>query len=113
MEENMRKGTTATALVCALLVSSPCCAGFFQDLLKGASSREEANAPDNETIAGGLKEALAIGTKNAVNTVGKTDGYFGNRIIRILLPEKIRNVGDFLAKVGFRKQVDDFVLSMN
>ncbi len=109
----MKKVSAAIAVLCALSVFSPCRAGFFEDVVKGASSRAGTNTPDGETIVDGLKEALAIGTKNAVNHVGKTDGYFGNSMIRILLPERIRNVGDFLSKIGFRTQVDDFILSMN
>jgi len=42
-----------------------------------------------------------------------TDGYFANQAIKILMPEKIRKVADVLGKVGYQKQVDEFVLSMN
>jgi hypothetical protein len=41
------------------------------------------------------------------------DGYFANQAIRILVPEKVRKVADVLGKVGYQKEVDDFVLSMN
>jgi enolase len=34
-------------------------------------------------------------------------------MIKILMPDKIQNVADVLGKVGFQKQVDDFLLSMN
>lgn len=69
--------------------------------------------PDNKTTAAGLKEALEVGTKNAVKAVSKTDGYFGNQLIKILLPDNVQKMADVLGKVGFQKQVDDFVLSMN
>jgi hypothetical protein len=45
--------------------------------------------------------------------VGKTDGYFGNQAIKILMPEKMRMVTDALGKMGMQKQVDEFILSMN
>ncbi|MEE9557664.1 MAG: DUF4197 domain-containing protein, partial [Candidatus Adiutricales bacterium] len=61
----------------------------------------------------GLKEALSIGTENAVRNVSRLDGYFANQMIKILMPEKIRRVTDVLSRLGFRRQVDDFVLSMN
>ena len=34
-------------------------------------------------------------------------------MIKILMPEKIQKVADVLSKVGYQKEVDDFVLSMN
>ncbi|MGE5284298.1 MAG: DUF4197 domain-containing protein, partial [Actinomycetota bacterium] len=43
----------------------------------------------------------------------KTDGYFGNQAIKILMPERIQKVANILGKVGYQKEVDDFVLSMN
>jgi hypothetical protein len=97
-------------LLCILLTPPFCQAGFFDDLFRGVSPEA---APDNTTLVNGLKEALSIGTRNAVNSVGSVDGYFKNQMIKILLPEKVRNVAEFLGKVGYRKEVDDFVLSMN
>lgn len=65
------------------------------------------------TTASGLKEALSIGTGNAVTSVSKSDGYFMNQLIKILLPENIQTAAGFLGKLGYQKQVDDFILSMN
>ncbi len=99
-----------------LLAASVCNAGFFDDLtkdLKLPSLGNGAGALDEGTIAKGLKEALATGTDRAVKSVSKMDGFNGNPAIRILMPEKIRNVAEVLGKFGFRKEVDDFVLSMN
>jgi hypothetical protein len=68
---------------------------------------------DEHTAVSGLKEALSIGTENAVLNVSKMDGYLANEAIMIMMPEKIRKVADVLKKVGYEKQVDDFVTSMN
>ncbi len=103
----------AIALSLVLIASTSARAGFFSDLFKEVAPAAQPGAPDNATLVSGLKEALAIGTKNAVTSVGSTDGYFGNQMIKILLPEKIRNVADLLGKVGYQKEVDAFVLSMN
>jgi len=70
-------------------------------------------AGDDSRIAAGLKEALSVGTKNAVNAVSRTDGYFANQAIKIVVPDKIQNVANVLSKLGYREQVDAFVLSMN
>lgn len=103
--------------VVLLLSVSVCRAGFFGDLTKGlgmpALESGGASALDEGTIVKGLKEALATGTDRAVKSVARTDGYYGNQAIRILMPEKIRTVADVLGKIGFQKEVDGFVLSMN
>ena len=68
---------------------------------------------DDLTIASGLKEALAIGTKNAVGLVSRQNGYFGNDAIKILLPDKVQQTAELLGKLGYQKQVDEFIESMN
>ena len=79
-------------------------------LLIAASATAEL---EQATIISGLKEALALSTEKAIALVGKTDGYFGNQAIKILMPEKMRMVTDALGKMGMQKQVDEFILSMN
>ncbi|HNY39513.1 MAG TPA: DUF4197 domain-containing protein [Bryobacteraceae bacterium] len=71
------------------------------------------NKQSETKVASGLKEALRIGTDNAVNRAGTTDGFFKNLIIKILLPEKIRKVEKALRMVGFGSKLDEFELSMN
>lgn len=91
-------------------------AGTLDDIVKGAAGAGSGVSPsgrDPSTIVSGLKEALAMGTENAVRSLSKTDGFFGNRMVKILLPEKIRKAADVVAKLGYREQVDGFVLSMN
>lgn len=105
-----------TGMVVILLTASVSYAGLFDDLTKGLglpAVNGGGAALDEGTIVKGLKEALATGTDRAVKSVARTDGFYGNQAIRILMPEKIRNVADVLGKFGFRKEVDDFVLSMN
>jgi hypothetical protein len=64
-------------------------------------------------IGAGLKEALKVGTETTVNLTGKTDGYFANQAIKILMPEKLRTLETGLRTIGYGPQVDEFVLSMN
>lgn len=84
----------------------------LQDLLKAFGGTQKSS-PDEGTTAKGLKEALSIGTENAVKSLSKPDGYFGNEMVKILMPEKLRSVAEVLRQVGFQQQVDEFVLSMN
>jgi hypothetical protein len=95
-------------------ISIPAQAGFFDDLTSTLGvTGGSGNSLDDSTISKGLKEALATGTTRAVKAVSRQDGYFSNEMIKILMPEKIRSTADLLGKVGFQKEVDEFVLSMN
>jgi len=87
-------------------------AGLF-DGIKERVGLSPTQGVDDNTIVSGLKEALSVGTENAVKSVSQVDGYFGHEMIKILMPEKIQKVADVLGKFGFQQQVDDFILSMN
>jgi len=67
---------------------------------------------DGETAAG-LKEALYIGSENAVLQTGQLDGYFLNETIKILLPDNLDLIEQGMRLVGKGELVDEFVLSMN
>lgn len=91
-------------------------AGIFDDILKklpAANSAAPSAGPDQKTTVSGLKEALVISSKNAVKAVSKKDGYFGNPLVKIQLPDNIQKVADMVAKLGYQKQVDSLILSMN
>ena len=102
---------TATLL---LVMLSPCQGGFLDDLSREVTpSLQPQIALDTSIVVKGLKEALATGTQHAVTQVAKADGYFGNELIKILLPDMIQQAADILREIGYRKEVDDLVLSMN
>ncbi|HEV2620659.1 MAG TPA: DUF4197 domain-containing protein [Frateuria sp.] len=71
-----------------------------------------ASLPSSD-IAAGLKEALAKGTTNAINSLGRTDGFWGNAKVRIPLPGKLEQVGQLARQLGQGAKVDAFELSMN
>lgn len=70
-------------------------------------------AQDEATTASGLKEALRIGIEKAVTQVGAEDGYYGDELIRIVMPEKLKKVNDFLSKVGGESLSEALVKRMN
>ncbi len=109
----MMRRFVSLAVFCFALIALPSQAGLFDDIKKGIGVVAPQSGPDESQVAGGLKEALTIGTGNAVSLVSVTDGFFANQAIRILIPDKIQKVADVLGKVGYQKQVDEFVLSMN
>jgi len=109
----MKKTVFAVGL-CLLLVAPAVQAADMTDLLKALPAIPSGgSAQDVGTVASGLKEALSVGTKNAVGLLSKTNGYFGNEAVKILLPENIRRAGDALRMAGYEKEVDAFILSMN
>ncbi|NJD56568.1 MAG: DUF4197 domain-containing protein [Nitrospirae bacterium] len=108
----MKRSGIAALSIAVLLSVSLAHAGFLDNMMKGLGAPSK-QGPDDSTVVSGLKEALSIGTDNAVKNVSRLDGYFGNEIIKILMPEKIQKVADVLRKVGYQKEVDDFILSMN
>ena len=89
-----------------------CYAGLFDSLTKlFNTSKQQMN--DESTVVKALKEAISIGTGNAVQSVSQLDGYLGNQAIKILMPEKFKMITDGMRKIGYNKPVDDFMLSMN
>lgn len=64
-------------------------------------------------IIAGLKEALNVGAKNAGSRLSNTNGFFGNALIKILMPEEAKRVESTLRSVGMGNLVDKAVLSMN
>jgi len=99
-------------LAILLILAAEVQAGFLGDILIDLA-KPAAKSSDSQTTASGLKEALTIGAGNAVGLLSKPDGYFGNQMVKILLPKQIQTAADVLGKIGYQQQVDEFVLSMN
>ncbi len=64
-------------------------------------------------VAAGLKEALTIGAQSSSNRLSLTDGFFGNNIHKIWMPEEAQKVEKALRAVGLGASVDKAVLAMN
>ncbi len=101
-----------------LLHAPAASAGLLEELTEGIlnandKKHDSQGTLDSKTIVAGLKEALSVGIKNSVNSVSRQDGYFGNQLIKIVVPEKMHRIAEVLRETGFRKEVDRFELSMN
>jgi len=64
-------------------------------------------------ISAGLKQALQVGAQNATAKVSAVDGFFGNALIKILMPPEAEKVEKTLRSIGLGDQVDKAILSMN
>ena len=76
-------------------------------------ARANVAALSNQDAVAGLKGALEKGARVAVDTLGKTDGFFGNQAVKILLPESIRKYEGLMRRIGMGKYADELILTMN
>lgn len=89
------------------------CASFDSDALERII-RSGKDAPlDEKTVSAGLKEALRIGTERTVENTSTLDGFLGNALIRIAIPEQFQSAANTLRSIGFDKKVDEFEVGMN
>lgn len=86
----------------------------FKKLEKGVSQTIQGKKPLSESeVVAGLKEALQVGSRNASGNASKTDGYFGNTLIKIPFPPEAGAMESKLRSIGMSKQVDEFILTVN
>ena len=107
-----------TAVV--LLMGAGLHAGWLESFKEGLESavQQHSESGTGKTLTtaeidGGLKEALRVGTRLAINELGRENGYFGNALVKIPVPEGLQTVAEGLRKIGMGKYVDDFILSLN
>ncbi len=104
--------THGKLIAAALLTAAAFSSAQTVDPLKLTKSNSNSKSSNTDIVAG-LKEALKVGSDNAVSLTGVTDGYFGNAAIKILMPQQLQSVEKGLRALGQGAKVDEFVLSMN
>ncbi len=67
----------------------------------------------NDQIGNGLKEALTNGITNQVSILALKDGFFENELVKILLPEELREVERTLRNIGLSKVADEGLKVLN
>ncbi len=67
----------------------------------------------NTEASGGLKEALIQGAGKAVSQLSAVDGFFGNKEVKIPLPDTMKKAEKVMRMFGMSKQADELVLKMN
>lgn len=98
-----------------VLLSAVAASAQLDQILKEMDTyaRSGAGPSGDVKVGAALKQALQVGTENAVKLTGRTDGYFSNKAIKILMPERLRTVEKGLRTAGYGAEVDKLVLSMN
>lgn len=67
----------------------------------------------NREAVSGLKAALEKGAVYAVQTLGRTDGFFGDSRVKIPLPESLQSAEQLMRMVGMGGTADELILTMN
>ena len=112
----MSRRKAAYCAVASLLLAMTvfACQGGMDGVLGQVARELQASQGLGQSdIVAGLKEALRVGTENAVNVTSKLNGYYSNPEIKIPLPENVRKVENVLRMAGLGQQVTSFEQSMN
>lgn len=65
-------------------------------------------------VASGLKEALAVGSKNSAEKLSIENGYYGDLAVKILLPDEAKTIIDNISKIpGGDQLIEDVILRIN
>jgi len=100
-EPRRRRKEGGRLLACALATAALGCAGGPSSL--GSDGR----------IAAALKDALEVGTRNAVGITSRKGGYSDDPRLRIGLPDSLDKLAKGLRVVGFGDQLEELELAMN
>ena len=76
-------------------------------------TKSSSNSLSNDDIIAGLKEALRVGTDSSCKKLSRSNGFFGDAAIKLLMPAEAQNVEKQLRSVGLGILVDKAILSMN
>lgn len=76
----------------------------------GAAQLERISSHD---AASGLKAALERGSAAAVASLGRHDGFFGNPLVKIPLPDSVQRAERLMRRFGMGEQADELVLALN
>lgn len=74
---------------------------------------QSAPSISNADIAGGLRQALDFGIEKQVSKLTKTDGFYKNDLVKILLPEELQKVDKTLRDIGLGDLADEGLKVLN
>jgi len=81
------------------------------NILQTASAVKELTEGD---IIGGLKEALAVGARKAADRLSSENGYYGDPMVKIPLPDEARVIVENIGKIpGGEQLIENVILNIN
>ncbi|WP_067145949.1 DUF4197 domain-containing protein [Pseudotamlana agarivorans] len=102
-------------LAITLLVNLTACAELHE--VAKQLPQTQTNIPNstigNADIAAGLRQALDLGIDKQVSKLTQTNGFYGNDMVKILLPKELQKVDDGLRKIGLGSLADEGLKVLN
>jgi len=87
---------------------------IFKQFLEDDTTQQAAQAALSDSqIASGLKEALAQGVETSVKRLGRTNGFLSDELVRIALPDSLKQIGALARQAGQGRYVDQFETTLN
>ncbi len=87
---------------------------LFAGLLLAANAHAlSLDSISGKDANGGLKEALTQGAGQAVDLLGKKDGFMSNSKVKIPLPPSVQKVESVMRGLGMGKKADELITAMN
>lgn len=81
--------------------------------LLGLTGSARALSLTEGDAASGVRAALERGAEAALASLGRTDGFLGNPLVRIELPSGLRDAARLLRTTGQGRRIDELITSMN
>ncbi|MFT4850288.1 MAG: hypothetical protein ACI83B_002844 [Sediminicola sp.] len=82
----------------------------LQQVVNSLPSEQTGSTLD---IAGGLRQALDLGIEKQVSKLTQTDGFYGNSMVKILLPTELQKVDKTLRSIGLGSLADEGLKVLN
>jgi len=67
----------------------------------------------NADIAAGLRQALDFGIEKQVSKLTQKNGFYGNSLVKILMPQELQKVDKALRDIGLGSLADDGIKMLN
>ena len=96
----------------ALLLAG--CTELTQILQTVSDLTTSSSALTEGEVISGLKEALTIGARNSSDILSKENGYYGDELVKILLPEQAQVVVNNISRIPDGEELlENVILSIN
>ena len=106
--------TMSCFMMCFVGTPAPAQVGdFLRELFEQKMQTSPSTGLDRDTIISGLKETLQVGAQQTLELTGVENGYYGNDVIKILMPKKLQMFDQALRFAGYGPRLDEFVVRMN
>jgi len=83
------------------------------ELQSVVDSLPQGGVMTNTDIASGLRQALDLGIEKQVTKLTKTDGFYKNDLVKILLPAELQRVDKGLRDIGLGNLADEGIRALN